>query len=231
MPQTLGEIRLTLGETRRIRFRLRKVSTGAFLNVNMATSIALEANLKNEVPVTPLIADRDSGDDDWVAGLVTFLPEPSGVTARVGTYDYRVIVYGYEDDENPVFDGGIIEVEHRTSVLAFSGPYGAWYTDHIEDDPAYTNIAAGMPVRLVDGVLRPADTVVDGVALVDASGSYIGLWGTRGWVERASWLALAGTDYLVPDTDYYLAPGGTLALSGDVKVGRADSPTRLAFGR
>lgn len=236
MNSGLSEIRLALGELRRIRFRLRRRTTGAFLNVNMAEQVTLEANRKHEVPLTPLVADRDSGEDDWTAGLVTFLPGPHDVTARVGTYEYSVIVRGFEDIENPVFDGGIIEVDRRTSVLAFRTDTASWYASLVQEGVATSNLAPGMPVFVEKdnsngnkGAMSPATTKFNGVALAAASAAYLGLYADRGWVEQQSWAAVTGTEMLLAGATYYLAPGGLLALTGSIRVGVAETPLRLSF--
>ncbi len=181
--------------------------------------------------MTPLVADRDSGVDDWVSGLVTFLASPSDMTARAGTYGYNVIAYGLNGDENPVFNGGHVEVAPRTSMLAFQHVAGSWYTDRVESGCARAPLTAGMPVFHHGGDIYPATVAFDGVVVAPADDSYLVMWATSGWVEQPSWYIVTGAMYLTPGATYYLAPAGTLSTTGSVKVGVADTDTRLSFSQ
>ena len=81
------------GNTRNVRFELRKKGERAFFDVSAATKIQMEIDDPAGVEIAPIEADILHPDADWANGRVIVVVSPADLTASVGTRHYALTVF------------------------------------------------------------------------------------------------------------------------------------------
>lgn len=228
MQRTLSTIELALGEARRVRFRLRRISDGSMMQLNDALSIRLEARFYKEAPLPNYACDQHSGYDDWLAGLVTVVFSPLNCTARVGTYEYNIAVR--RADEEPVYPGGRLEVVDRQKVDAYPLPgYGRFMSSDIRAAVTKETVIPGMPIAVNNNDARMATTTVSGVSISYAKAGYVVSYVKTGWIELDNWDDIASTVQLNPLTAYSLFAPGMIADTAGIVVGTSDETGKRLY--
>lgn len=212
------------GEARRATFRLRRASNGAALNVNLATSIYVTSvRVCDGATLPPLYAVRESGVDNWLAGLVTVVFSALNVSAIPGAYSFRVRVQ--DPTEEPAFLGGRVVVEDEPRLEPYLLPGIGSFAGVARPAVASAAVLVGMPViatpSAVDGryTIAPASAApvpgaVLGVALSNASAGYGAAWAQTATVTRSDWTAVAPTEQLLPNTAYQIDGAGRISTTG-----------------
>ena len=230
----LANVTLSASESRRVRFRLRRMTDGAFLNVNGAESIRVDFRQVGGVNVPSAFCERLSGYDDWVNGLVTVIMSPSNVSSIVGSYTYRLVwARGVgDDDETPIFDGGRCEVTPNATTFEAKIPGVGSYTPDRMLTGVVGNeaIVPGVVVTVTGKSMGRAPTGTTkhlGVAVNSPLPGQSGAAAASGAFTLIDWTAAIGAPSLTPGANYGVVAPGILGVVTQGAVAVAETPQRL----
>jgi hypothetical protein len=201
-----------LGNTKWVKFRVRRKNLNTVYDVSLSSQILLEVGrVGDPAPLTPIPCVNTAPGASWITGLVPCLLSAGNVTARVGTYKYALTVFNspYED----TVDSGFIEVRDRpVTAYALPGGGGNQFTaTNVNSgiNAGTSIIRAGMPIaRLANGVdaavASGAYLQADGIAISDCIPGSVCLYISNGSLRLSDWTAVFGAPSLPVGSSLYL---------------------------
>jgi hypothetical protein len=201
-----------LGNTKWVKFRVRRKNKNSYYDVTTASQIQMEVGRVGDLaPMTPIPCVPTAPGADWITGLVPVLISAGDVTARVGTYKYTLTIFNapYEDTA----DSGFFEVRDRpVTTYTLPGGGGNQFTAtnvNYGVNAGTSIIKAGMPVtRLATGVdlatAAPAYRQADGIAISDCIPGATCLYISNGSLRLSDWTDVVGTPALALGSSYYV---------------------------
>lgn len=200
---TLANLQLFVNNRRTLLFRLRRKGSQAFVNLSPSQQVRLECKrIGDPAPLYPVIADRLNPEADWPNGLVAFVVDSSGITARPGTYEAIITVEGNGSEVS--YPVGVIDVAERPLPIPAYNPstlvpisYVAIET-YTAPNTSGSSILPGMPLAALSGGVQRATNLDQGrtcvgVAVSQADPGYLCIYVKAGAkLRRDDWTALFG---------------------------------------